>query len=770
MAIKLRRGDNSDFNPQKLGDGEVAVVKDTEKVYAGFGGGKYAELAKTEELNRLESETNETLDYLIERGNKVNTDLYGFAAKIEDISDQTSILKISAGKSISLINAVPFDFVDRIKLYGRSTITGTPSIASPAAIQNAGDNGSIKVRSCKKNILRIAGTSQTSNGVEFSVTEDGTIIANGTASAEGKFSIYDYLKLAPNQLLILSGCPKNGDTEQYSINVYDSSFNGIKRDAGNGAIFAVPADGIIHVRVRYSAGTVFSNTEFKPMLRDASIYESDFEAYAALTGIISTPNGFPGIPVSSDGNFMDESGQRWISDEMDFENQKYIKRVGRYTFSESDSWTLNSSGFLYMYISGQNNAGTAVNSSRGLCEALPFINNSTGNGITVNDNQIRIGSAAVSAYGLTASNVAEKLAGKTILWNLKEEAQSSLGSDVSDALTQIVSHSPYCQITNDGICGMSVWYIEKNKEAFNSLADSGNILHNSEWGYALVNQLNHSGYIENNYCISRWIGNGDVIPVSKKHVSLSSGTTMTQRIEIFPEALFGKEYTFSVLVDESLRTVTAKFPTSENALPVVLTKIPELNVEWGFVSGDFIVNDTNSSAVPYLKITAKSNINIKRLFFERGNISRMMQTPIQSKTSILQDCYRYFLRIKSVLANGSSATTLTAMATGFMALASSARVLFPTPVNMRVVPTCIVKSLVDLAEDDSPINHLLIVASGIDTSKYSTGVPCTNVDAVYLASNGIGLRLATSAPFTKFLPCCLRSDHGQIVVDFDANL
>lgn len=43
--------------------------------------------------------------------------------------------------------------------------------------------------------------------------------------------------------------------------------------------------------------------------------------------IVSTPNGLPGIPVSSDGNYTDENGQQWISDEVDFKRGKYVKRA-----------------------------------------------------------------------------------------------------------------------------------------------------------------------------------------------------------------------------------------------------------------------------------------------------------------------------------------------------------------------------------------------------------------------------------------------------------
>ena len=49
----------------------------------------------------------------------------------------------------------------------------------------------------------------------------------------------------------------------------------------------------------------------------------------AKTISISTPNGLPGIPVSSGGNYTDASGQQWICDEIDLENGMYVQRILR---------------------------------------------------------------------------------------------------------------------------------------------------------------------------------------------------------------------------------------------------------------------------------------------------------------------------------------------------------------------------------------------------------------------------------------------------------
>lgn len=41
---------------------------------------------------------------------------------------------------------------------------------------------------------------------------------------------------------------------------------------------------------------------------------------------ISTPNGLPGVPVTSGGNYTDADGQQWVCDEIDFGRGKYVQR------------------------------------------------------------------------------------------------------------------------------------------------------------------------------------------------------------------------------------------------------------------------------------------------------------------------------------------------------------------------------------------------------------------------------------------------------------
>lgn len=56
--------------------------------------------------------------------------------------------------------------------------------------------------------------------------------------------------------------------------------------------------------------------------------------YDAQSMTVATPNGLPGIPVTSGGNYTDANGQQWICDEIDFARGVYVRRILRKTISD----------------------------------------------------------------------------------------------------------------------------------------------------------------------------------------------------------------------------------------------------------------------------------------------------------------------------------------------------------------------------------------------------------------------------------------------------
>lgn len=83
--------------------------------------------------------------------------------------------------------------------------------------------------------------------------------------------------------------------------------------------------------------TIFSGISF------SRNYNSEFESSAGLQTIkVTTTNGLPGVPVNQNGNYTDSNGQQWICDEINYENQKYIKRIADITLDGTQRYGINS--------------------------------------------------------------------------------------------------------------------------------------------------------------------------------------------------------------------------------------------------------------------------------------------------------------------------------------------------------------------------------------------------------------------------------------------
>ena len=54
---------------------------------------------------------------------------------------------------------------------------------------------------------------------------------------------------------------------------------------------------------------------------------------------LQTPNALPGIPVTSGGNYTDESGQQWVCDEVDLARGVRVQRITKFKLTSSMSWT-----------------------------------------------------------------------------------------------------------------------------------------------------------------------------------------------------------------------------------------------------------------------------------------------------------------------------------------------------------------------------------------------------------------------------------------------
>lgn len=111
----------------------------------------------------------------------------------------------------------------------------------------------------------------------------------------------------------------------------------------------------------------------KPMVYIGGIPQMPWEPYKHQSITLSTPNGLPGIPVDSGGNYTDSDGQQWICDEVDFDRGKYVQRVKKvvYDGSEEEGWLMAGTASEKYRVGNYNMQnsvlGSESNSTKAIC-------------------------------------------------------------------------------------------------------------------------------------------------------------------------------------------------------------------------------------------------------------------------------------------------------------------------------------------------------------------------------------------------------------------
>lgn len=244
-----------------------------------------------------------------------------------------------------------------LTVYGHSTQDGTPSTDNPVPIVSAGDSGEINV------------TVQGGNLVDLNVS--ATMPGNSTYSYDGYTATLttilteeDLTDLAPanNRLyrgfLIRLGDDFAGKTVTISYDSAEIMFDMeqiiglVYTDDSGTTIYNHLASNIESKSLTIAIPGTATNIRLRIMLieTNAPIENLTPGTYTAkINGImlalgtsklpwmpyklpqtltLQTPNGLPGIPVDSGGNYTDADGQQWVCDEVDFARGVYVQRIG----------------------------------------------------------------------------------------------------------------------------------------------------------------------------------------------------------------------------------------------------------------------------------------------------------------------------------------------------------------------------------------------------------------------------------------------------------
>nr|DAW16821.1 MAG TPA: hypothetical protein [Caudoviricetes sp.] len=208
-----------------------------------------------------------------------------------------------------------------LTVYGKSTQDGTPSPDNPVPIVSAGDDGSIAVKVTGTNMVEGTKLGNRGNvsGVSYTANKDGISFVGKADTALNIYLHNDIKeKLTPGVYYLTV----KGLSASVSINFYQvGSFN---NDVQNKEVRIV-AGKEYTILLRIEKGTAVNALVVQVSLTRSKI--TTYSPYREQLLTLPTPNGLPGIPVTSGGNYTDQNGQQWVCDEVDLERGVKVQRV-----------------------------------------------------------------------------------------------------------------------------------------------------------------------------------------------------------------------------------------------------------------------------------------------------------------------------------------------------------------------------------------------------------------------------------------------------------
>jgi hypothetical protein len=226
------------------------------------------------------------------------------------------------GNPISVDDAFPAPLCG-LTVYGRSTQDGTPTPDAPVPIVSAGDGGSVAVKVTGKNLLDSALMNPTfsSKGISAKQNSDGSYTISGTPIADDTTPIW--LAGAWSNTVPLFTISPGSYYSNVWIYYYDGKTRTSKKDAFTlsepfritGVMYSQP----YAINERY-------DFLIAPQL-ELGTTATAYSPYREQLLTLPTPNGLPGIPVTSGGNYTDPQGQQWVCDEVDLERGVKVQRV-----------------------------------------------------------------------------------------------------------------------------------------------------------------------------------------------------------------------------------------------------------------------------------------------------------------------------------------------------------------------------------------------------------------------------------------------------------
>lgn len=338
----------------------------------------------------------------------------------------------------------------------------SPSPEYPQEIKSAGQGGEIGVTVTGTNLLPFEvgqkgnGFEVFADGVQVDVDREADIYAVGQNNVSVESGYDEFALMTAGKYYIYS------DTQDVYLYVV------VWRKGKN-------------VVLGYSVGTnaaqieIMDGDKFRIFLRTAAAFKgkvkamitrtpmnaTSYEPYKpAQTFIVPTPNGLPGIPVSSGGNYTDEKGQQWVADEIDLANGEMVQRIGKTVVDGEKVKFVASSNSVYWNLPFKTSPGIISGSpctSRYFADGKFWANNSY-DFVWTTPGKMKPyfdTSEELNAFCVQKNSEGNPL---TIYYCIETPIRTPLSPETIAAYKALRTYSPTTTVINDAGAGMSVGY------------------------------------------------------------------------------------------------------------------------------------------------------------------------------------------------------------------------------------------------------------------------------------------------------------------------
>ena len=352
----------SDVNA--AGKAQVDAIKT-----AGQGASNAVETAKTTAVQAVTAEGDKQVQRVQEAAAGVEADREqigqnkaDIAGLAEDITDLAPGIKITAtGTDITIKDAAEGRELRGLRVFGRSEQGEGPSPDNPQEIESVGGTGNIEVAIQGKNLLRgRLYHAKYSSGIGFIYNDDEMVLPYAPSKENDGIGYIVPCEPGKRYTFSVSNPNKNAAVGISEYKTFEDAKNhqnaiGYRTVALPETSYTSKSQGVLLcvLAAKWTDGntSLHECTVSELLQLELGSNVTAYEHPKTLQSItLQTPNGLPGIPVTSNGNYTDAKGQQWVCDEIDLEREKYIERRWQKVFDGSEDWRIYSSSRFKGYM------------------------------------------------------------------------------------------------------------------------------------------------------------------------------------------------------------------------------------------------------------------------------------------------------------------------------------------------------------------------------------------------------------------------------------